>query len=114
MDVGLYNPMRNTLLVLQTLASQFAGEFGMSEWGKVLGLLHDKGKESAAFQQYIRKESGYEPNIKISGRHNHAYIGGILARKYYGMTSDNFFVNQIISHHTGLHDSDEIKELRQI
>lgn len=26
------------------LASQFAGEFGMSEYGKVLGLLHDKGK----------------------------------------------------------------------
>lgn len=91
------------------LASQFAGEFEMAEWGKVLGLLHDKGKESTAFQQYIKKESGYEPNIKISGRHNHAYIGGILARKYYGMTSDNFFVNQIISHHTGLHDSDEIK-----
>lgn len=91
------------------LASQFAGEFEMAEWGKVLGLLHDKGKESTAFQQYIKKESGYEPDIKISGRHNHAYIGGILARKYYGMTSDNFFVNQIISHHTGLHDSDEIK-----
>ena len=35
------------------LASQFAGEFGMSEWGKVLGLLHDKGNETAAFQQYI-------------------------------------------------------------
>ena len=27
------------------LASQFAGEFGMAEWGRVLGLLHDKGKE---------------------------------------------------------------------
>ena len=47
------------------LASQFAGEFGMSEWGKVLGLLHDKGKETDAFQQYIKKESGYAPDIKI-------------------------------------------------
>ena len=27
------------------LASQFAGEFGMAEWGRGLGLLHDKGKE---------------------------------------------------------------------
>ena len=27
------------------LAARFAGEFGMSEWGKVLGQLHDKGKE---------------------------------------------------------------------
>lgn len=26
------------------LAEQFASEFGMGNWGKVLGLLHDKGK----------------------------------------------------------------------
>lgn len=37
------------------LASHFASEFGMSEWGKVLGQLHDKGKESHAFQQHIKK-----------------------------------------------------------
>ena len=91
------------------LASQFAGEFGMSEWGKVLGLLHDKGKETDAFQQYIKKESGYAPDIKICGKHHHAYVGGILAQKYYGKSSCNLFVNQIVSHHTGLHDSDEIK-----
>ena len=91
------------------LASQFAGEFGMSEWGKVLGLLHDKGKETDIFQQYIKKESGYDPDIKICGKHHHAYVGGILAQKYYGKSSCNFFVNQIVSHHTGLHDSDEIK-----
>lgn len=91
------------------LASQFAGEFGMSEWGKVLGLLHDKGKETDTFQQYIKKESGYDPDIKICGKHHHAYVGGILAQKYYGKSSCNFFVNQIVSHHTGLHDSDEIK-----
>lgn len=93
------------------LASKFAGEFGMSEYGKVLGLLHDKGKETNFFQQYIKKESGYEPNIKISCKHTHAYVGGVLARKYYGKTCDNIFVNQIVSHHTGLHDSDEITEI---
>lgn len=38
------------------LASRFAGEFGMSGWGKVLGQLHDKGKESHAFQQHIKRE----------------------------------------------------------
>lgn len=37
------------------LASQFAGEFGMSEWGKVLGLLHDKGKETDAFRSEERR-----------------------------------------------------------
>ncbi len=90
------------------LASQFTGEFGMASWGEVLAKLHDKGKESNAFQQHIKKESGYEPNAKINGNAHHAYVGAVIARKLYGKTSDNFFVNQILSHHTGLHDYDEI------
>ena len=90
------------------LSSQFAAEFGMGAWGKVLGQLHDKGKESNAFQQHIRKESGYAPETKVTGDYHHAYIGAIIARRLYGKTADNFFVNQILSHHSGLHDSDEL------
>lgn len=90
------------------LASRFAGEFGMPTWGYVLGMLHDKGKESCAFQQYIKKASGYEPDAKVPPGHHHAYVGAIIARGLYGKQSDNFFVNQIFSHHTGLHDSDEL------
>ncbi len=93
------------------LASEFAGEFGMAAFGKVLGMLHDKGKESKAFQQHIKKESGYDSGVKVEGNYNHAYIGGILAREIYGKLSDNIFVNQIISHHVGLYDSDEIEEV---
>lgn len=92
------------------LASQFAAEFGMASWGEVLGKLHDKGKESNAFQQHIRKESRYEPFEKVAGDYHHAYVGAILARNTYGRASDNLFVNQILSHHTGLHDADEIEE----
>ena len=94
------------------LASLFAGEFGMASWGNVLGALHDKGKESYAFQQYIKKVSGYEPNAKVPSEHHHAYVGAILARKLYGKSSENFFINQIWSHHTGLHDSDELSSER--
>ena len=93
------------------LAAQFTGDFRMSKWGKVLGLLHDKGKETKAFQEHIRKESGYDSNIKVNGNFNHAYIGGIIARNLYGKSADNFFVNQIVSHHTGLHDSDELEDI---
>ena len=88
--------------------SRFASEFGLEAWGRVLGMLHDKGKESNAFQQHIRKESGYAPEIKVVGDYHHAYIGGIIVRKLYGKSADNFFVNQILSHHSGLHDSDEL------
>lgn len=38
------------------LAARFAGSFGMTSWGKALGELHDKGKETDAFQQHIMKE----------------------------------------------------------
>lgn len=96
------------------LASRFAASFGMGLWGEVLGRLHDKGKESNAFQQHIMKNSGYAPDTKVVGDYHHAYVGAVLARNTYGKSSDNFFVNQILSHHTGLHDSDEIgKELNK-
>ena len=90
------------------LASDFADEFGMAPWGEVLGKLHDKGKESNAFQKYIRKASGYAPDINVPEEHRHAYVGGVIARRMYGKGIDNIFVNQIFSHHTGLHDSDEL------
>ena len=90
------------------LASRFAGEFGMSSWGGLIGFLHDKGKESNAFQQHIKKVSGYSPEVKVIGNYHHAYVGGAIAGKQYGKSADNLIVNQILSHHSGLHDSDEI------
>lgn len=100
------------------LASRFAAGFGMGLWGEVLGRLHDKGKESNAFQQHIMKNSGYAPDTKVVGDYHHAYVGAVMARNIYCKSSDDpnffFFVNQILSHHTGLHDSDEIgKELNK-
>lgn len=92
-------------------ASSFANEFGMASWGKLLGMLHDKGKESNAFQQHIKKESGYAPETKVTGDYQHAYIGGIIARNLYGKSFDNFLANQIASHHSGLHDSDELEHV---
>lgn len=76
------------------LSSQFAAEFGMGAWGKVLGLFHDRGKETNAFQQHIKKDSGFAPETKVVGDYHHAYIGAIIARNLYGKTADNFFVNR--------------------
>ena len=46
------------------MAASFAGQFGLPSWGRALGLLHDKGKERAAFQQYIRKMNGLPTSDK--------------------------------------------------
>ena len=92
------------------LAEGFADEFGMGSWGRVLGLLHDKGKERKSFQDYIRQNSGLEPDIHCSLEHNHAFVGGILAKSMYGKGSESMLCNQIISHHSGLHDYCQIEE----
>lgn len=93
------------------LAAQFAGDFDMSSWGRMLGLLHDKGKERISFQQYIQNVSGYDPTLKATEEHNHAYVGGLLAQKLYGKMVDNLLSNPIASHHRGLYDTDELQAL---
>lgn len=92
------------------LARSFADELGMGMWGYVLGMLHDKGKESDDFQSYIRKESGYDYEAKCPLEHNHAFVGGIIAKSIYGKGSESLLCNQIISHHSGLHDYCQIEE----
>lgn len=93
------------------LASKFAGEFGMAEWGCVLGLLHDKGKEQKTFQQHIQKESGYSPEIKVEGEYNHAYVGALIAKKLYGRPPFYQFIDNILmGHHRGLYDHGDKEE----
>ena len=65
------------------LCSKFASEFGMGTFGKIAGLLHDKGKEKKAFQQHIKRESGLEPHIKVDGDYSHAYVGALIAKQLY-------------------------------
>lgn len=95
------------------LAGEFAGEFGMPTWGRVLGLLHDKGKEQASFQQHILKASDYDARIEVKGDYHHAYVGGLIARGLYGKTADGFLVNPIVSHHRGLYDYNEMEAMLQ-
>lgn len=94
------------------LSKSFAAEFEMGEWGYALGILHDKGKERFAFQQYIRKENGLPITKRTSiEEHYHAFVGGILATNLMGYSVLNLLTNQIISHHTGLHDFGDVESI---
>ena len=94
------------------MAASFAGQFGLSSWGRALGLLHDKGKERAAFQQYIRKMNGLPTSDKKRyDDHTHAFVGGILAKELMGKDVSHLLVNQIISHHTGLHNFGDVENI---
>ena len=95
------------------LASQFAADFGMAEWGQVLGLLHDKGKEKKAFQQHIIKESGLDSTVKVEGDYRHAYVGALLAKKMF----PKFHLlmdNALMGHHRGFYDHGEMKEMMSL
>lgn len=92
------------------LAKQFASEFGMGDWGYILGILHDKGKEKSEFQNYICDVNG------ILGHKNwtplgkaHSCVGAIMADKlykeYYPIMSQ-----PIMGHHSGMQDYDELKK----
>lgn len=98
------------------LASKFAGEFGMGEQGKVLGLLHDKRKEKHFFQQHIIKESGLDSSIQVEGDYSHAYVGALLAGRQYPMFA-SLLAYPIMGHHAGLYDYfdyDKVMEERDI
>lgn len=91
-------------------AETFAAEFGMAEWGRVLGLLHDKGKEQRAFQQHIIKESGLNPNVKVEGDYRHAYVGALIAKKVFPQ-QHLLMDNALMGHHRGLYDNGEMNEV---
>lgn len=95
------------------LASSFASQFGMAEWGKVIGLLHDVGKEQKNFQQHIKKESGYEPDTIVKGDYNHAYVGALVAKKMFNTPTPYylFIDNIIMGHHRGLYDDGEKRRI---
>ncbi len=85
----------------------------MEEWGRVLGLLHDKGKEKKAFQQHIIKESGLDPTMKVEGDYSHAYIGAIVAKRLFPQFH-LLMDNALMGHHRGLYDYGDMKKMLEL
>lgn len=90
-------------------AASFAEKIGFKEWGIVLGILHDKGKEQEKFQRYIRKVSGYMQDLVSTERTPHAYVGALLAKSLYPQ-SYPLLSMPIMAHHAGLYDFSDFKE----
>ena len=64
------------LYAVADLAEKFAQSFDSEDWAYLAGLWHDLGKYRPAFQDHIRKSSGYEPDAHIgmgSGRTMHMW-----------------------------------------
>lgn len=86
------------------LAAQFADEFGCGEIARIMGLLHDKGKEQTEWQKYLQGVTGYKPQYaNIKSGPNHAYVGACIARILYCHVAP-LIAQPIAGHHRGLYD----------
>lgn len=86
------------------LAAQFAAEFGCGDIARIMGLLHDKGKEQTEWQKYIRGVAGFNPKYaNIKSGPNHAYIGARIAQILYPQLAP-LIAQPIAGHHRGLYD----------
>ncbi len=90
------------------LAEKFALQFANGDWARVTGLLHDLGKGSFDFQEYICDKSGYKPeahieNESIPGRVNHSTHGAVWAVDNLPIIG-KILAYLISGHHAGLPD----------
>ncbi len=85
------------------MAERFAAQFGMSDYGRIMGLLHDKGKEQLEWQKYIQGVTGYnEEYAYIKTGPNHSYVGAVIAQKQYPQIAP-LIAQPIAGHHRGLY-----------
>lgn len=99
------------LRAVAKLAERFGKSFGCSDWANLAGLWHDLGKYSSAFQNYIARGSGFDPEAHIEGgkgRVNHSSAGALHAVEKLG-GKGRLLAYLIAGHHAGLPDwhSDE-------
>ncbi len=91
------------------LAGIFASEFGMGSWGKMLGMLHDRGKESEGFQAHIKRSSGFDPDEFSNLSSFHSLAGAKIAHSIPNMDGLYWLSNCIAGHHRGLYNNDELE-----
>jgi CRISPR-associated endonuclease/helicase Cas3 len=97
---------------------EFASKVGLKEQGELIGLLHDIGKASHEFEQYIKSavglinpdEDDYVDAAGLKGKVDHSTAGAQLVyRKLAHNGNEAIFVAQVLSlciasHHSGLID----------
>ena len=100
-------------------AGKFASKVGLKEQGEIIGLLHDIGKASYKFEQYIKSavglinpdEDDYVDATGLRGKVDHSTAGAqLIYRELAQNGKEALFAAQVLSlclasHHSGLLDS---------
>lgn len=105
------HPLIEHLKETSHIAQKFAESFSSGEFAKILGLIHDFGKATDIWQEYIRCKSGYDefnPDAHLEGtskgKVEHSILGAKLAEDKFGKAPGRFFAYCIAGHHGGLPD----------
>lgn len=110
--------LQNHLLAVSTWAGKFARKIGLEETGQILGLLHDFGKASSMFQNYILSgegvinpdADGYIDPEAMHGKIDHSTAGAqhiyetLRGRGAREKIAAQVLALCIASHHSGLID----------
>lgn len=111
----LYQSVRDHLEETAAFSEQFAAKAGMKKTGRLLGILHDSGKFSDAYQDYLdacrRYETGDAPAPPRKGSVDHGIFGAAYvmeelcdAADPYSELAAEILAMAIASHHGGLRD----------
>ncbi|MBC8017746.1 MAG: CRISPR-associated helicase Cas3' [Verrucomicrobia bacterium] len=115
---GLPQSLKDHLECTSALASAFAAKLGMPTFGELCGLLHDLGKYSDAFQQYLKSaagkidpdDDGYVDARGKKGKIDHSSAGAqylwnaSINRDPVSLVVGQIMALCIASHHSGLID----------
>jgi CRISPR-associated endonuclease/helicase Cas3 len=109
-----WEPLREHLELTAALAEEFASAIDAGAWGRLLGLWHDLGKYSEAFQAYLRQASTSGEGVHLSelvGRVDHSTAGAQHAASRGPLGT--LLAYCIAGHHAGLPDNEgEASSLR--
>lgn len=109
----LWQPVEEHLEAVATITSRLAAKLGMSHAGELIGLSHDLGKYSQAFQQYLCKVTGdaameMEPDPRLKGSVDHSTAGAQIISRSLDAAGRGFAAEMlalcVASHHSGLID----------